>query len=179
MPPTGQRAAERANELATSQNAADKPESRRVSQRADKPADHHKVAHRLQPRAFLVALGPETDGLVRQRQVATVAHRCGREVQKPGGDVDCLYHRLACVQHTMYDRDGQRRKWTTLQTDDVANRQHRKWTTSQGTTLQQITLQTDDESYAARLLRSPPQGHPHRGSRQQRTMVEKGTDNLP
>ena len=106
MPPTGQRAAERANKLATSQNAADEPESHRVSQRADKPADHHKVAHQLQPRAFLVALGPETDGLIRQRRVATIAHRCGCEVRKPGGDIDCLYRRLACVQYTMYDRNG-------------------------------------------------------------------------
>ena len=108
-------------------NAADELESRRVSQRANKPADHHEVAHRLQPRAFLVALGPETNGLVRQRRVATVAHRCGHKVRKPGGNVDCLYCRLACVQRTTYDvQQG----WTMLQADNVANGRRHKWITN-------------------------------------------------
>ena len=78
--------------------------------------DHHKVVHRLRPRAFLVALGPETDGLLRRRRVATVARRCSREVEDRR-NVDCLYRRLACVRRT-----------TGM--DDVANGRRRKWTTS-------------------------------------------------
>ena len=52
--------------------------------------NHHKLPCRLRPSALLVALGPETDRLVRPRWVATVA-RCsgGGEVQK-GRNVDGL-----------------------------------------------------------------------------------------
>ena len=78
--------------------------------------DHHKVAHRLRPRALLVALGPETHGLLCRRRVATVARRCGREVEDRR-NVDCLYRRLACVQ-------------CTTGMDDVANGRRRKRTTS-------------------------------------------------
>ena len=70
--------------------------------------DHHEVTHRLRPRALLVALGPETNGLLRRRQVATIARRCSRKV-KDRRNIDCLYRRLACVQRT-----------TGM--DDVANR---------------------------------------------------------
>ena len=62
--------------------------------------DHYKVAHRLRPRALLVALDPETDGLLCWRQVATVARRYGCKVREPGGNVDCLYRRLAFVRRT-------------------------------------------------------------------------------
>ena len=79
--------------------------------------NHHKVTHRLQPRALLVALGLETDGLLCRRQVATVAHRCGRKVGEPRGNVDCLYCRLVFVRRT-----------TGI--DDVANGRRRKWMTS-------------------------------------------------
>ena len=79
--------------------------------------DHHEVAHRLRPRALLIALGPETNGLLCRRRVATVARRCGRKILKPRGNVDCLYRRLAFIQRT-------------IGMDNVANRQRRKRTTS-------------------------------------------------
>ena len=78
--------------------------------------DHHKVAHRLQPRALLVELGPETNGLLCRRRVATVARRCGRKVEDRR-NVDCLYCRLACVRRT-----------TGM--DDVTNRRRCKRTIS-------------------------------------------------
>ena len=56
--------------------------------------DHHKLAHRLRPRSFLVALGAETDGLARRRRVTTVTRRCGRKVEDRR-NVDCLGRRLA------------------------------------------------------------------------------------
>ena len=51
--------------------------------------DHYELIHRLRPRSLLVALGRETNGLARQRRIATVARRCGREVEN-WGDVYCL-----------------------------------------------------------------------------------------
>ena len=52
--------------------------------------------------------------------------------------------------------------------DDIANRRRHKRT----------ILQTDDELCAARLPRSPLQGHLHGGLRQRRTTVGKGNGRL-
>ena len=57
--------------------------------------NHHKLPHRLRPRAFLVALGPETNELARRRRVTTVTRRCDRRKVRKARNIDCLYCRLA------------------------------------------------------------------------------------